>query len=81
MHNTYHTPRFFLWLENVVIPNYNGCKLLTFSHKNRRAYEHALAQRLVLNKCAMKGTTNDNIKIHMEEMWLRKMKLKCNGFN
>ena len=34
--NTHHTPRFFLWLENVVIPNYNVWKLLTFQ-KNKRA--------------------------------------------
>ena len=27
-HNTYHTPMYFLWLKNVVIPNYNGCKLI-----------------------------------------------------
>ena len=29
----------------------------------------------------MKGTTKDNIKFHMEEIRLRKMKLKCNNFN
>ena len=27
-HNTHHTSRYFLWLENVVIPNYNRCKLI-----------------------------------------------------
>ena len=30
--------------------------------------DHARAQRLVLNKCAMKGTTKDNIIFHMKEM-------------
>ena len=29
----------------------------------------------------MKGTTKDNIKFYMEEIRLRKMKLKCNNFN
>ena len=32
-HNTHHTPRFFLWLENVVIPNYNKCSKLTCTQK------------------------------------------------
>ena len=32
-HNTHHTPRFFLWLENVVIPNYNKCSNLTLTQK------------------------------------------------
>ena len=32
-HNTHHTPRFFLLLENVVIPNYNKCSKLTLTQK------------------------------------------------
>ena len=35
-------PYIFLWLKNVVIPNYNGFKLLTFTKKNRRVSEHVL---------------------------------------
>ena len=42
----------FLWLENVVISNYNEYKLLTFTKKkkkkNRRVSEHA-NEKLVLN--------------------------------
>ena len=30
-------------LENVVIPNYNGCKILSFTRKNKRAFEHVQA--------------------------------------
>ena len=42
------TPQaFFLWFENIVISNCNECKLLTFTQKSRRAFEHAHAQRLV----------------------------------
>ena len=26
----HHTPKFFLWLENIVISNYNKCSKLTF---------------------------------------------------
>ena len=33
MHNTHHTLRFFLWLENEIISNYNGSKLLNFPQK------------------------------------------------
>ena len=46
-------PLCILWLENVVISNYNGCKLLIFFQKNRRVFEHtrklvlACAQRLM----------------------------------
>ena len=32
-HNTHHTPRFFLWLKNGVIPNYNKGSQLTFIQK------------------------------------------------
>ena len=32
----HHTPRFFLWLENIIIPNYNECKLLNFTQKIER---------------------------------------------
>ena len=43
-HNPHHTPGFFFYLfENIVISNYNECKLLTFIQKNRRAFEHAHA--------------------------------------
>ena len=31
------TPLDILWLENIVIPNYNWCKLLIFSQKSKRA--------------------------------------------
>ena len=30
MLNTHYSPQFFLWLENILIPNYNLYKLLTF---------------------------------------------------
>ena len=30
--------------------------------------DHARAQRLVLNKCAMKDTIKEKMKIHTEEM-------------
>ena len=50
MLNTHHTPKFFLWLENILIPNYNLCKLLTFTQKNRRAFKYTHAQRLLLFK-------------------------------
>ena len=43
--------------------------------------DRARAQRLVLNKCGMKGTIKDNIIFHMKEMSLRKMMLKLNSFN
>ena len=46
MLNTHHTPRFFLWLKKILIPNYNLCKLLTFTQKNRVS-KHARAQKLV----------------------------------
>ena len=39
-HITLITPLGFWWLENIVIPNCNGCKLLTFTQKNRRTSEH-----------------------------------------
>ena len=37
--NFFITPLGILWLKNVVISNYNGCKLLTFSQNNRRPSE------------------------------------------
>ena len=46
-HNTHHTPRLFLWLENIVISNYNEHKLLIFTQKNRKAFERARVQKLV----------------------------------
>ena len=42
------TPLGILWLENVVISNYNRCKLLIFFQKYRRAYEHA-------RECVLRG--------------------------
>ena len=45
-HNTHHTLRFiylFLWLKNVVIPNYNKCSKLTLTQKG-------CALRLVFHK-------------------------------
>ena len=32
-HDTHHTPRFFLLLENVIIPNYNKYSKLTLTKK------------------------------------------------
>ena len=49
------TPLGILWLKNVVISNYNRCKLLICSQKNRRVY--ARAQKLVLGK----GYENSNL--------------------
>ena len=43
------TPLGILRLENVVIPNYNGFKLLTFTKKIEKP--HARAQRLVTKLC------------------------------
>ena len=36
------TPLRFFVIENVVISNYNGCKLLIFTQQNRRASKHTL---------------------------------------
>ena len=33
-------------MENVAIPNYDECKSLTFTKKNRRAYEHVCDRML-----------------------------------
>ena len=46
--NFYHTSMFLLLLKNVIIPNYKGCKLLTFIEENRRASKH-------VHKCMLKG--------------------------
>ena len=53
MLNTHYSPRFFLWLENILIPNYNLYKLLTFILKKRRASEHLKAS---INYCSFNRT-------------------------
>ena len=42
------TPRYFFFIGNVVILNYDECKSLTLRSKNKRASKHVRAQKLVL---------------------------------
>ena len=38
----HHNARFFCDLKIIIISNYNGCKLLIFTQKNKRVSEHML---------------------------------------
>ena len=48
--NTHHTPRFFLWLENVIILNYNKCSKLTLIQKIKEPLSTRVSACLEVSK-------------------------------
>ena len=47
--NIHHTLKFFFFfvIKNILISNYNLCKLLTFTPKNKKTIEHVLFTRKI----------------------------------
>ena len=64
-HNTYHTPRFFLLLENVIIQNYNKCSKLTLTQK--------IEEPLSISRGVMKNyfSTHDTHHTPRFFLWLK----------
>ena len=68
-YNTHHTVRFFLWLENVVIPNYNKCSKLTLIQK----IEEPLSTRVSTSHACSEASVYICVSVCVKSMINRKL--------